>query len=131
MLLPIFFKKNGSLLYLCCGMIGELFHISSHVYCLSNLPDLLQILEGNARKVGKVLFKPISSECVGVDDKGVNRLISKKIVKRKKKDSGDPYNSDNVECPDITGNGCPAEVLSYSDDTSAELEDASSSSAKR
>ncbi|KAF8674451.1 hypothetical protein HU200_048285 [Digitaria exilis] len=91
----------------------------------------LEILEGNARKVGKVLFKPISSECVGVDDKGVNRLISKKIVKRKKKDSGDPYNSDNVECPDITGNGCPAEVLSYSDDTSAELEDASSSSAKR
>ena len=84
-------------------------------------------MEANARKVGKVLFKPISSECVGVDDKGVNRLISKKIVKRKKgsdDSSGDEY-------PDITENGCPAEVLSYSDDNSALLEDASSSSAKR
>ncbi|KAK8444662.1 hypothetical protein SEVIR_9G175400v4 [Setaria viridis] len=91
----------------------------------------LEILEGNARKVGKVLFKPISSECVDVDDKGVNRLISKKIIKRKKKDSGDPCNSDDDECPDITENGCPAEILSHSDDNSAELEDASSSSAKR
>ncbi|RLN39932.1 DUF21 domain-containing protein [Panicum miliaceum] len=90
----------------------------------------LEILEGNARKVGKVLFKPISSECVDVDDKGVNRLISKKIVKRKKKDSGDSSNSDDDDCPDITENGCPAEVLSCSDDNSAELEDASSSSAR-
>ncbi|CAL4926100.1 unnamed protein product [Urochloa decumbens] len=90
----------------------------------------LEILEGNARKVGKVLFKPISSECVDVDDKGVNRLISKKIIKRKKKDSGD-LNSDDDECPGITENGCPAEVLSYSDDNSADLEDASSSSTRR
>ncbi|CAL4943111.1 unnamed protein product [Urochloa decumbens] len=89
----------------------------------------LEILEGNARKVGKVLFKPISSECVDVDDKGVNRLISKKIIKRKKKDSGD-LNSDDDECPGITENGCPAEVLSYSDDNSADLEDASSSSTR-
>ena len=81
--------------------------------------------------MGKVLFKPISSECVDVDDKGVNRLISKKIIKRKKKDSGDSSNSDDDECPDITENGCPAEVLSCSDDNSAELEDASSSSARR
>ncbi|CAN6298632.1 unnamed protein product [Urochloa humidicola] len=90
----------------------------------------LEILEGNARKVGKVLFKPISSECVDVDDKGVNRLISKKIIKRKKADSGD-CNSDDNECPGITENGCPAEILSYSDDNSAELEDASSSSTTR
>ena len=84
-------------------------------------------MEANARKVGKVLFKPISSECVGVDNKGVNRLISKKIIKWKKgsdDSSGDEY-------PDIIENGCPAEVLSYSDDNSALLEDASSSSAKR
>ena len=85
-------------------------------------------MEANARKVGKVLFKPISSECVGVDNKGVNRLISKKIVKRKKKGSDD---SSGDEYPDITENGCPTEVLSYSDDNSALLEDASSSSAKR
>ncbi|CAN6310280.1 unnamed protein product [Urochloa humidicola] len=90
----------------------------------------LEILEGNARKVGKVLFKPISSECVDVDDKGVNRLISKKIIKRKKTDSGDS-NSDDNECPGITENGCPAEILSYSDSNSAELEDASSSSTTR
>jgi len=76
-------------------------------------------VEANARKVGKVLFKTISSECVGVDNKGVNRLISKKIVKRKKKGSDD---SSVDEYPDITENGCPAEVLSYSDDNSALLE---------
>lgn len=86
-------------------------------------------MEANARKVGKVLFKPISSECVDVDNKGVNRLISKKIIKRKKKGSDDSSNDD--ECPDVTENGCPAELLSYSDDNSALLEDASSSSAKR
>lgn len=89
----------------------------------------LEIVEANARKVGKVLFKPISSECVDVDNKGVNRLISKKIIKRKKKGSDDSSNDD--ECPDVTENGCPAELLSYSDDNSALLEDASSSSAKR
>lgn len=87
-----------------------------------------QIVEANARKVGKVLFKPISSECVDVDNKGVNRLISKKIIKRKKKGFDD---STDDESSDITENGCPAEVLSYSDDNSALLEDASSSNAKR
>ena len=56
-------------------------------------------MEANARKVGKVLFKPISSECVGVDNKGVNRLISKKIVKWKKKGSDD---SSGDEYPYIT-----------------------------
>ncbi|KAJ1294656.1 hypothetical protein BS78_01G162100 [Paspalum vaginatum] len=84
----------------------------------------LEILEGSARKVGKVLFKPISSECVDVDNKGVNRLISKKIIKRKNKGSGDASDSDDDsdddECPDITENGCPAEL----DDNSAQLEDA-------
>ncbi|WVZ59769.1 hypothetical protein U9M48_009868 [Paspalum notatum var. saurae] len=86
----------------------------------------LEILEGNARKVGKVLFKPISSECVDVDNKGVNRLISKKVIKRKNKGSGDASDSDcdDDECTDITENGCPAEVLSFSDDNSGELEDA-------
>ncbi|XP_048532345.1 DUF21 domain-containing protein At1g55930, chloroplastic-like [Triticum urartu] len=87
----------------------------------------LEILEANARKVSKVCFKPISSECVDVDNKGVNRLMSKKIIKRKKKDSGNSSDSDDDdECPDITENGCPAELVSYSDD-SAELEDSGSS----
>lgn len=77
--------------------------------------------------MGKVLFKPISNECVDVDSKDVNRLISKKIIKRKK-DSSD---SDDEGCPDITENGCPAEILSDSDDKRAQLEDASISSATR
>ncbi|TVU46287.1 hypothetical protein EJB05_05813, partial [Eragrostis curvula] len=91
----------------------------------------LEIVEANERKVSKVLFKPISNECVDVDSKGVNRLISKKLIKRKKKDSGDSTDSDDDECSDITENGCPAELLSYSDDKRAELEDASNSSTIR
>ncbi|CAM0873600.1 unnamed protein product [Alopecurus aequalis] len=90
----------------------------------------LEVLEANARKVSKVRFKPISSECVDIDNKGVNRLMSKKIIKRKKKNSGDSSDSDDdEECPDITENGCPAELVSYSDEKSAELEDAGSSTA--
>ncbi|XP_006651579.3 DUF21 domain-containing protein At1g55930, chloroplastic-like [Oryza brachyantha] len=94
----------------------------------------LEILEANARKVGKVRFKPISSECVGVDSKGVNRMVSKKIIKRKKQNPGDSSDSDNEEeeeCADISENGCPAELLHYSDDNSAQLEDAGNSTATR
>ncbi|XP_047090889.1 DUF21 domain-containing protein At1g55930, chloroplastic-like [Lolium rigidum] len=91
----------------------------------------LEVLEANARKVSKVRFKPISSECVDSDNKGVNRLMSKKIIKRKKKNPGDSSDSDDDECPDITENGCPAELISYSDEKSAELEDAGSSTATR
>jgi len=89
----------------------------------------LKILEGNARKVSKVRFKPISSDCVDVDNKGVNRLMSKKIIKRK--NSGNSSDSDDDDgCPDITENGCPTELVSYSDD-SAELEDAGNSTGTR
>ncbi|KAG8097534.1 hypothetical protein GUJ93_ZPchr0013g34535 [Zizania palustris] len=91
----------------------------------------LEILEANARKVGKVRFKPISSECVDVDSKGVNRMISKKIIKRKKRNSGDSSDSDDDECADITNNGCTAELLSYSDDKNVQLEDAGNSTATR
>ncbi|KAK3146798.1 hypothetical protein QOZ80_3BG0272140 [Eleusine coracana subsp. coracana] len=91
----------------------------------------LEIVEANARKVGKVLFKPISNECVDVDSTGVNHLISKKIIKRKKKDSSDDYDSDDDKCSDITENGCPAELLTYSDDKREQLEDASESSTTR
>jgi hypothetical protein len=57
--------------------------------------------------------------------------MSKKIIKRKKKNPGDSSDSDDDECPDITENGCPAELISYSDEKSAELEDAGSSTATR
>jgi hypothetical protein len=83
-------------------------------------------VQANARKVGKVLFNPISNECLDVDSKGVNRLISKKIIKRKKTDSDDAD-----ECPDVTENGCPAELVSYPNDKRAEWEDASESSTTR
>lgn len=96
-----------------------------------NLWPPLQILEANARKVGKVRFKPISSECVDVDSKGVNRMISKKIIKRKKQNPGDSSDSDDEECTDTSENGCPAELLYYSDDNSAQLEDAGNSAATR
>uniref|UniRef100_A0A0D9VW05 CNNM transmembrane domain-containing protein n=2 Tax=Leersia perrieri TaxID=77586 RepID=A0A0D9VW05_9ORYZ len=92
----------------------------------------LEILEANARKVGKVRFKPISSECVDVDCKGVNRMISKKIIKRKKQNPDDSSDSDDEECDDISENGCPADLLYYSDDNnSAQLEDAGNSAATR
>jgi hypothetical protein len=57
--------------------------------------------------------------------------MSKKIIKRKKKNSGDSSDSDDDECPGITENGCPAELVSHSDEKSAELEDAGSSAAAR
>uniref|UniRef100_A0A0E0KG03 CNNM transmembrane domain-containing protein n=1 Tax=Oryza punctata TaxID=4537 RepID=A0A0E0KG03_ORYPU len=91
----------------------------------------LEILEANARKVGKVRFKPISSECVDVDSKGVNRMISKKIIKRKKQNPDDSSDSDDEECTDTSENGCTAELLYYSDDNSAQLEDAGNSAATR
>uniref|UniRef100_A0A0D9ZA52 CNNM transmembrane domain-containing protein n=1 Tax=Oryza glumipatula TaxID=40148 RepID=A0A0D9ZA52_9ORYZ len=76
-------------------------------------------------------LEPISSECVDVDSKGVNRMISKKIIKRKKQNPGDSSDSDDEECTDTSENGCPAELLYYSDDNSAQLEDAGNSAATR
>uniref|UniRef100_A0A0D3FKY9 CNNM transmembrane domain-containing protein n=1 Tax=Oryza barthii TaxID=65489 RepID=A0A0D3FKY9_9ORYZ len=62
---------------------------------------------------------------------GVNRMISKKIIKRKKQNPGDSSDSDDEECTDTSENGCPAELLYYSDDNSAQLEDAGNSAATR
>lgn len=44
----------------------------------------MQVLEANERKVGKVRFKPINNGTPDLGTKGLNRLISTKIVKRKK-----------------------------------------------
>jgi hypothetical protein len=101
-------------------------------FYIPHFPLLFQIVEANARKVGKVIFKPISNEYVDIDSKGgVNRLISKKIIKRKKTECGDASECDDDECPDITENGCPAELRSSSDDQRVQLEDASESSTTR
>ncbi|KAG6491140.1 hypothetical protein ZIOFF_052472 [Zingiber officinale] len=44
----------------------------------------IEIVEANARKVGKVRFKAVSSKSSDLETKGINRLVSKKVVKRKK-----------------------------------------------
>ncbi|KAJ4773302.1 CBS domain protein (DUF21) [Rhynchospora pubera] len=49
----------------------------------------IEIIEANERKVGKVLFKPISSDSAEAENKGMKRLVSKKVIKRKKQTQGD------------------------------------------
>lgn len=44
----------------------------------------MQVLEADARKVAKVHFKPLSNQGADLDAKGINRVVSKKVVKRKK-----------------------------------------------
>ncbi|XP_074578338.1 DUF21 domain-containing protein At1g55930, chloroplastic-like [Curcuma longa] len=44
----------------------------------------IEIMEANARKVGKVRFKAVSSKSSDLETKGINRVVSKKVVKRKK-----------------------------------------------
>lgn len=41
-------------------------------------------MEANARKVGKVRFKAVSSKSSDLETKDINRVVSKKVVKRKK-----------------------------------------------
>jgi CBS domain containing-hemolysin-like protein len=50
----------------------------------------IEIIEANERKVSKVLFKPISSDSAEAEDnKGMKRLVSTKVIKRKKQTQGD------------------------------------------
>ncbi|KAK8969580.1 putative DUF21 domain-containing protein [Platanthera guangdongensis] len=44
----------------------------------------IEILEASERKVGRVLFKPIRNRNTDTEAKGLNRLVSAKVVKRKK-----------------------------------------------
>ncbi|KAJ6831992.1 DUF21 domain-containing protein-like, chloroplastic [Iris pallida] len=44
----------------------------------------LEVLEANERKVGKIRFKPINDGSPNLEAKGLNRLFSTKVVKRKK-----------------------------------------------
>ncbi|CAL9083900.1 unnamed protein product [Musa textilis] len=44
----------------------------------------IEILEADARKVAKVHFKALSNQGADLDAKGINRVVSKKVVKRKK-----------------------------------------------
>lgn len=54
----------------------------------------LEVLEANERKVGRVRFKPIENEPVELEAKGISRLFSTKVVKRKKKQDKDHENDE-------------------------------------
>jgi len=56
----------------------------------------LQILEANERKVGRVLFKPINGS-PDLGSKGLNRLLSTKVVKRKKHKETEPDGNNTIE----------------------------------
>lgn len=72
----------------------------------------MQILEANERKVNKVWFKPISSECVDMENKGTNRLVSTKVIKRKKKTETDPDRLlDDGETAEESQDECSTELL--------------------
>ncbi|KAJ3668222.1 hypothetical protein LUZ60_005015 [Juncus effusus] len=64
----------------------------------------LEIIEANERKVSKVLFKPISSESADLTNmKGMKRLVSTKVVKRKKhsEESEDENENDDSALDDV------------------------------
>ncbi|KAI0503571.1 hypothetical protein KFK09_014505 [Dendrobium nobile] len=59
----------------------------------------IEILEASERKVGKVQFKPIRNGNTDLEVKGLNRLVSTKVVKRKKQGNGEPdkmFSSDEI-----------------------------------
>ncbi|XP_020263771.1 DUF21 domain-containing protein At1g55930, chloroplastic-like [Asparagus officinalis] len=56
----------------------------------------LEILEANERKVGKVRFKPINNGNPQLEAKGLSRLLSAKVVKRKKHAETDPDSKSTV-----------------------------------
>ncbi|XP_039139939.1 DUF21 domain-containing protein At1g55930, chloroplastic-like [Dioscorea cayenensis subsp. rotundata] len=64
----------------------------------------IEVLEANERKVGKVRFKPIENEPVELEAKGISRLFSTKVVKRKKKldkdDENNERNGDEITSPE-------------------------------
>ncbi|XP_072955970.1 DUF21 domain-containing protein At1g55930, chloroplastic-like [Typha angustifolia] len=71
----------------------------------------LEVVEANARKVNKVHFKPISSEYADLENKGLNRVVSTKVIKRKKQSDSDPDRVDNAETIDGLEDGCSTEVI--------------------
>ncbi|CAA7393332.1 unnamed protein product [Spirodela intermedia] len=76
----------------------------------------LEILEANARKVGMVMFRPVGNESVGTETKGMNRILSTKVVKRKKRGGGDA--AEAVDCSEIP----PEERSEYECDEEATSE---------
>lgn len=79
----------------------------------------IEVVEANERKVGKVLFKPISIDLAKAanDTKKMKRLVSTKVIKRRKQtqgDNGDDYleadSDDGVQLLLVTPEG-PATVI--------------------
>ncbi|WOK99697.1 hypothetical protein Cni_G08408 [Canna indica] len=68
----------------------------------------LEILEANERKVGKVRFIPIDNEHgEDPDYKGMNQVVSKKVVKQKKQIVSEP----DKEIEEILGDGYSHEAI--------------------
>uniref|UniRef100_A0A1D1YQI3 DUF21 domain-containing protein At1g55930, chloroplastic n=2 Tax=Anthurium amnicola TaxID=1678845 RepID=A0A1D1YQI3_9ARAE len=78
----------------------------------------LEILEANARKVGTVMFRPIENQCVGSQTKGLNRILSTKVVKRKKCHNGESESDKDDEI-------LPQERSKFGSDQEVPLQDRS------
>lgn len=61
-----------------------------------------QIIEANERKVSKVLFKPVSIDLAKAasNTKKMKRLVSTKVIKRKKQTQGDNGDDNSSLDPD-------------------------------
>nr|XP_010907613.1 putative DUF21 domain-containing protein At3g13070, chloroplastic [Elaeis guineensis] len=64
----------------------------------------LEILEANARKVGKVRFKPIKGEYVNMENEGINSLVPTNVMKRKNQSGSEPELSSHGDCEMDAGN---------------------------
>jgi hypothetical protein len=63
--------------------------------------NLIQVVEANERKVSKVLFRPMSIDLAKAanDTKKMKRLVSTKVIKRKKQTQGENAD-DNSSSPE-------------------------------
>ncbi|KAG0455598.1 hypothetical protein HPP92_024890 [Vanilla planifolia] len=60
----------------------------------------IEILEADARKVGKVRFKPLNNAVSDSETKGIRRLLSTKVIKREKPGNREPENNLPKLAPD-------------------------------
>ncbi|XP_009402839.2 DUF21 domain-containing protein At1g55930, chloroplastic-like isoform X2 [Musa acuminata AAA Group] len=71
----------------------------------------LEVLEANERKVGLVRFIPIDNEGEeDLDNKGVNRVVSKKVIKQKKQTVNKPEKCDE-EIEESLEDGCSQQTI--------------------
>lgn len=71
----------------------------------------MQVLEANERKVGLVRFIPTDNEGEeDLDNKGVNRVVSKKVIKQKKQTVYKPEKCDE-EIEESLEDGCSHQTI--------------------